>query len=129
MTDDGKNPALEVQVAVHAQRINDLEEEQLRHRQRLHDLEGLRATVQLVTQRLDQLAMQVAGAVAQTADISRDVKQILLAMAKGEGRVEGVSQERTRWLDSRRFVITTIVTLVVGLAAAVATIVWLKAGG
>lgn len=40
----------------------------------------------------------------------------------------GAADERRRWLDSRRFVVTTMIALAVGLIGSVATLVWLAAG-
>ena len=42
---------------------------------------------------------------------------------------DGAATERKGWLESRRFVVTTLVALVVGLVGAVATLVWLAVTG
>lgn len=94
---------LEVQVAVHEERIAQLEEEQLRHRQRLHDLEGDRATLKLVAQQLEQLAAAVEKTAKQAA-----LEAIDLAM---KGRDE---LGRRRWLLRMQWI---------GMGAAVATAV------
>lgn len=77
---------LEVQVAVHEERLDQLEQEQLRHRQRLHDLEGDRATIRLISRQLDQLA----GAVETNAKRAA-LEAIDLAM-KGRDEIG-----RRRW--------------------------------
>lgn len=54
-------------------------------------------------------------------EVRADVKLLLADRSERKGAAD----ERSRWLDSRRFTLGLIVTLVVGLVGAVATILWL----
>lgn len=58
---------LEVRVAVLEERTDGLEEEQLRHRQRLHDLEGDRATLKLISAQVTELTATVERTAKQAA--------------------------------------------------------------
>lgn len=40
----------------------------------------------------------------------------------------GAAQERSRWIESRRFLVALSITAVCGLLASVATLVWLAVG-
>lgn len=121
---DEPNYPIEARVAVHAERLDQLEEEQLRHRARLHDLEADRATLMLLARRVDDLAVSSKEMGEKIAAIGDGVQALLLSRARGEG----VETERKRWLDSRRFVIATFVALACGLVGAIATLVWLALG-
>lgn len=58
---------LEVTVAVHEERLDQIEQEQLRHRQRIHDLEGDRATLRLMAKQIEQLASGLEKTARQAA--------------------------------------------------------------
>lgn len=58
--------------------------------------------------------------------VAIDHKLDLLLAEKNQR--DGATVERKGWLDSRRFIVSTIVALVVGLVGAVATLVWLAVG-
>lgn len=58
---------IEVTVAVHEERLDQLEQEQLRHRQRLHGLEADRATIRLVSKQLSQLSASVETSAKRAA--------------------------------------------------------------
>lgn len=58
--------------------------------------------------------------------VAIDHKLDLLLTEKNQR--DGAASERRRWLDSRRFVVTTVVALGVGLVASIATLVWLAVG-
>lgn len=58
---------LEVTVAVHEERLDQIEQEQLRHRQRIHDLEGDRATLRLMGKQVESLVTAVEKTARQAA--------------------------------------------------------------
>jgi hypothetical protein len=114
---------LEVRVALHGERIDGLEEEQLRTRDRLHNLESDRIALRLIAQRVDDMAESNKVTAQQVVSVSNDVKTLVLA----EARRAGERDERTSWLSSRRFVVTSLLTLagvVVALLAVIATLIW-----
>jgi hypothetical protein len=58
---------LEVAVAVHEERLDQIESEQLRHRQRLHDLEGDRATLRFISDQVRELSATIGTTAKQAA--------------------------------------------------------------
>lgn len=64
---------IEVRIAVAEERLDTIEEEQLRHRQRLHELEGDRATMKLLGERLEQLSRSVERSAKQAAQEAIDL--------------------------------------------------------
>lgn len=58
---------LEVRMAVAEERLDNVEEEQLRQRLRIHDLESDRATLRLVVKQMEELAANVATVARQAA--------------------------------------------------------------
>jgi hypothetical protein len=58
---------LEVEVAVHAERLDQIEAEQLRHRQRIHDLEGDRATLRFISDQVRDLSASIGTTAKQAA--------------------------------------------------------------
>lgn len=116
---------IKVKIGIHDERLDNLEEEQMRTRDRLHVLEQDRIALKLISQRVDDMASAAKTTAAQIVEVSSDVKTLLLAHAHNDG----ASDERKSWLSSRRFVVTSLLTLgtlVVGLVSALATIVWLQ---
>lgn len=64
---------LEVRIAVAEERIENLEEEQLRQRGRLHNLEADRALLKLAIERLDELARSLESASRKAAQEAIDL--------------------------------------------------------
>lgn len=56
-----------------------------------------------------------------------EVHSDVRALRDDRSERSGAAGERRRWVDSRRFVVTTIVALTGALLASVATLVWLAA--
>lgn len=75
---------------------------------------------------IDKLRTSVDSA---KAELSAKLDALYLQSAKEEGVEQGAEVARRMLIDSRRFVITTIIALVVGLIGSVATLVWLALGG
>jgi hypothetical protein len=112
-----------VRVALHGERIETLEEEQLRTRERLHNLEQDRIALKLIAQRVDDMADAAKLTAVTIATVNNDVKSLVLAEAVRAGERD----ERRSWLSSRRFVISTFVALaavVVTLVGVVAALIW-----
>lgn len=65
--DTAMSRPLEVSVAVHEERLDQIEEEQLRHRQRIHDLESDRATLRLLSRQVSDLVTAVERTAKQAA--------------------------------------------------------------
>lgn len=63
----GTTRPLEVAVAVHEERLDQIEAEQLRHRQRIHDLEGDRQTLRFISEQVRDLTATVATTAKQAA--------------------------------------------------------------
>jgi hypothetical protein len=61
------NRPLEVDVAVHEERLDQIEAEQLRHRQRIHDLEGDRATLRYISEQVRELSTSIGTTAKQAA--------------------------------------------------------------
>lgn len=112
---------LEVQVALHAQRIGDLEHEQTRTRDRLHVIEQDRIALKLMAQQLEALA-ETGKLTATTLNrLDSKVNDLLISQARDEG------EEATRrdWLSSRRFVTRALIAgagVIVALASALLTV-------
>lgn len=117
------NEPLEVSVALHGERIESLEEEGLRTRDRLHNLESDRIALKLISQRVDDMA-EAAKVTAQTvSSVAGNVQTLVIA----EARRSGERDERRSWLSSRRFVVTSLLALsavVVALLSVVVTLIW-----
>jgi hypothetical protein len=58
---------VEVIVAVHEERLDQIEAEQMRHRQRLHDLESDRQTLRFISEQVRDLAASVGSTAKQAA--------------------------------------------------------------
>jgi hypothetical protein len=112
-----------VRVALHGERIESLEEEGLRTRDRLHNLESDRIALRLIAQRVDDMAEAAKVTAHTVSSVSDDVKALVLA----EERRSGERDARSSWLSSRRFVVTTLLAgaaVIVALVSALATLIW-----
>lgn len=58
----------------------------------------------------------------------REINDKLDLLLGEKNHREGFDTARKTWLDSRRFVVTTIVTLLCVLISAIATLAWMAAG-
>jgi hypothetical protein len=104
---------LEVRIAVAENRLDNIEEEQLRHRMRLHDLEADRATLRLIVGQLEKLATEVPKVAKQAA-----LEAIDLAMDHRDELGNRRWTLRVQWL-----------ALGVTFGGLVATVVLLVTGG
>jgi len=121
MSQGSSENKIEVRVALHEQRIDDLEIEQTRTRDRLHALENDRIAMKLMAQQVENLAETGKLNAGTLSRLDDKVTQLVVAQAREAG------EEATRrdWLSSRRFVIRTFVAcagLIVALASALLTV-------
>jgi len=117
----GSENKLEVQVALHAQRIGDLESEQTRTRDRLHVIEQDRIALKLMAQQMETLAETGRLTAGTLSRLDAKVNDLLIAKARDEGE----DDTRRDWLNSRRFVTRTLIAgagLIVALASALLTV-------
>lgn len=142
-TVDARLARLEERMTALAADLQEARTEQDRHRGRIHALESesaaikaLAETVRELPSHMRELAVSSASQAVQAAlessaitELRADVRALLLGSARLDGEHAGRQGERSRWLESRRFVVTTLVALACGLIAAVATLVWLAVSG
>lgn len=78
-------------------------------------------------ERLDRMNGSIDRLANQVSETNSKIDSIANSMARSDGVDEGESVRNRVLLDSRRFVITTIVTLACGFIGSVATLIWLAA--
>lgn len=111
----------EVKIALHEQRIGDLEEEQIRTRDRLHTLEQDRIALKLMAQQMEGLAESLRMSTATLARLDAKVTELVIAQARDEGE----DAHRRDWLSSRRFVTGVLIAsagVIVSLVSTLLTI-------
>jgi hypothetical protein len=121
MTPQGSNVPSEVRLALHEQRIVDLEGEQKRTRERLHTIEQDRIALKLMAQQVENLAETGKLTTGTLNRLDEKVNTLLLAQA----REEGEDSTRRDWLSSRRFVTRALIAgagLIVALGTALLTV-------
>lgn len=79
-------------------------------------------------ERLDRMNGSIDRLANQVSETNGKIDGITVSLARSDGLEQGEETARRGFLDSRRFIITTIVVLACGLVGAVATLVWLATG-
>lgn len=112
----------DVQIALHAQRLTDLEAEIKRTRDRLHLIEQDRIAMKLMAQQMEALAESGKLGAATLARLDSKVNDLLISQARDEGE----DATRRDWLSSRRFVTRTLIAsagVIVALASALLALI------